>query len=76
MKVIRVGAICIDFDPQGVHDDECSWWHGGVCNCRPAMRAALAVDHGPECDFRWAYDGATPCSCGAVEAATNRVLSV
>src|SRR5258708_4313716 len=63
MKGVIVGGICLDYDPQGPHRDECNWWHGGVCDCRVEMQAAREHDHCHECDYVNAYDGATPCSC-------------
>jgi hypothetical protein len=66
VKGVIVGGICIDYDPQGPHregENECNWWHGGVCDCRPEMVAASAREHCHECNFVNAYDGATPCNC-------------
>jgi hypothetical protein len=66
MKGIIANGICVDFDPQGAHAEECGWWHGGVCDCRPLMRLTVAMRHCHECDFLNAYDGATPCSCKGI----------
>jgi hypothetical protein len=64
VKGIVAAGICIDYDPAGAHAEECGWWHGGVCDCRPSMVLASAMRHCHECDFANGYDGATPCSCG------------
>lgn len=68
MKGVIVNGICLDYDPQGSHreggDNECNWWHGGVCDCRPEMVASLAVkQHCHECNFVSCYGGDTPCNC-------------
>ncbi len=56
-------AIFIDVDPNAPHTEECNFWHGGVCDCTPQMRAALRREHCHECDYVNSYTGSALCNC-------------
>lgn len=45
------GMTFIDIDPNAPHDEDCGFWHGGCCTCKPEMRRALEITHCHECDF-------------------------
>lgn len=56
--------ICVLVMPLGPHEEECNWWHGGVCDCKPEMIASRAIEHHcHECDYVHSYQGDTPCNC-------------
>jgi hypothetical protein len=55
----------IFIDVAGAHEDECSFWHGGDCDCTPEMQAARTREHHQDCDWRWA---GWRCNCHELEA--------
>lgn len=59
-----MSSVFIDVDPHAPHKEECSFWHGGTCDCHPAMIASRAVErHCHECDFVNSYSGSAACNC-------------
>jgi hypothetical protein len=56
-------TIFIDLDPNAPHEEECSFWHGGTCDCNDEMRAARDREHCHECDFVNSYSGSARCNC-------------
>lgn len=59
-----MSPIFVEIDPNAPHDDECNFWHGGVCDCKEIMREAAAREHHcHECDYVNSYSGSTPCNC-------------
>lgn len=57
-------SVFVDVDPHAPHKEECSFWHGGTCDCHPAMIASRAVErHCHECDFVNSYSGSAACNC-------------
>jgi hypothetical protein len=55
--------VIIDVDPNASHDEDCGFWEGGACRCKPEMAAALEHDHCHECDFMHG-SGYNRCNCG------------
>lgn len=57
----------LNIDPHGPHregEDECNWWHGGICDCHPGMIRSRAVKHHcHECNYVNSHTGSTACNC-------------
>ena len=58
-------SLFIDTDPNAPHDEDCGFWHGGFCNCKPEMVKALETTHCHECDFMHG-SGDNRCNCGGL----------
>lgn len=58
----RSGHIFVDIDSNAPHDEDCWFWEGGACVCKPEMRRAMEVDHCHECDYLHG-SGYNRCSC-------------
>lgn len=56
-------AIFIDVDPYAPHDEDCAFWDGGFCQCKPEAREALERTHCHECDFVNAVGMGARCNC-------------
>jgi hypothetical protein len=54
--------ICVTADPNAPHDEDCGFWHGFACRCKPEMEAALHTEHCHECDFLHG-SGYNRCNC-------------
>jgi hypothetical protein len=55
-------TVFIDVDPNAPHDEDCGFWHGFACRCKPEMEKALHVHHCHECDFEHG-SGYNRCNC-------------
>lgn len=55
-------TIFIDIDPNAPHDEDCGFWSGFACRCKPEMEKALDVHHCHECDFEHG-SGYNRCNC-------------
>jgi hypothetical protein len=55
-------TVFIDIDPNAPHDEDCGFWHGFACRCKPEMEKALHVHHCHECDFEHG-SGYNRCNC-------------
>lgn len=56
-------TLFIDVDPNAPHDEDCGFWHGFACQCKPEMKKALYMSHCTECDFQHG-SGYNRCNCG------------
>jgi hypothetical protein len=52
----------VNIDPNAPHDEDCGFWHGGACVCKPEMRDALEREHCHECDLLHG-SGYNRCNC-------------
>lgn len=52
----------VDVDPNAPHDEDCGFWHGFSCACKPEMCRAMEIDHCHECDYLHG-SGYNRCSC-------------